>query len=65
MHQLETLFEATVDKDFDKLEIYVLRNILTVPEEIAGWIRLGHYEVSAYSHQRNLFHIRGKKKKKK
>ncbi|GAD91651.1 Mis12 domain protein [Paecilomyces variotii No. 5] len=44
LHQLETLLEATVDKAFDKFEIYVLRNILTVPEDLAGWIRLGHYE---------------------
>ena len=46
MHQLETLLEATVDKTFDKFEIYTLRNILTVPDELAGWMRLGHYEVS-------------------
>ena len=45
-HQLETLLEATVDKTFDKFEIYTLRNILTVPDELAGWMRLGHYEVS-------------------
>ncbi|KAL8993355.1 MAG: hypothetical protein Q9169_006407 [Polycauliona sp. 2 TL-2023] len=29
VHQLETLLEATVDKTFDKFEIYTLRNILT------------------------------------
>ena len=46
VHQLETLLEATVDKTFDKFEIYTLRNILTVPDELAGWMRLGHYEVS-------------------
>ena len=45
VHQLETLLEATVDKAFDKFEIYTLRNILTVPEDVAGWVRLGHYEV--------------------
>jgi kinetochore protein Mis12/MTW1 len=45
LHQLETLLESTVDKNFDKFEIYVLRNILSVPEELAGWIRLSHYEV--------------------
>ncbi|KAL8757145.1 MAG: hypothetical protein Q9184_004292 [Pyrenodesmia sp. 2 TL-2023] len=43
-HQLETLLEATVDKTFDKFEIYTLRNILTVPNELAPWMRLGHYE---------------------
>ncbi|KAI9932248.1 hypothetical protein ASPWEDRAFT_59346 [Aspergillus wentii DTO 134E9] len=44
LHQLETLLEATVDKAFDKFEIYVLRNILTVPEDLLGWLRLSHYE---------------------
>ncbi|KAG5300437.1 Mis12 domain-containing protein [Histoplasma ohiense] len=44
LHQLETLLEATVDKAFDKFEIYVLRNILTVPEDLLGWVRLTHYE---------------------
>ncbi|KAL8972700.1 MAG: hypothetical protein Q9197_002660 [Variospora fuerteventurae] len=44
VHQLETLLEATVDKTFDKFEIYTLRNILTVPDELAPWMRLGHYE---------------------
>ncbi|EEH16005.1 hypothetical protein PABG_06092 [Paracoccidioides brasiliensis Pb03] len=44
LHQLETLLEATVDKAFDKFEIYVLRNILTVPQDLLGWIRLSHYE---------------------
>lgn len=45
VHQLETLLEATVDKDFDKFEIFALRSILSVPEELRGWIRLSHYEV--------------------
>ncbi len=45
--QLETLLNATVDKDFDKFEIYTLRNILSVghdEEDLAGWIRLEHYK---------------------
>lgn len=45
LHQLETLLEANVDKAFDKFEIYVLRNILTVPEDLLFWVRLKHYEV--------------------
>ena len=45
VHQLETLLEATVDKAFDKFEIYTLRNIMTVPEDLVPWIRLKHYEV--------------------
>ncbi|KAL2038965.1 hypothetical protein N7G274_008305 [Stereocaulon virgatum] len=44
VHQLETLLEATVDKAFDKFEIYTLRNILTIPDDLAPWMRLGHYE---------------------
>jgi len=55
LHQLETLLESTVDKNFDKFEIYVLRNILSVPEELAGWIRLSHYEVYfADIHRRDI-----------
>ncbi|KAI1467029.1 Mis12 protein-domain-containing protein [Daldinia caldariorum] len=44
-HQLETLLCASIDRNFDKFEIYVLRNILTVrPPDIRHWIRLSHYE---------------------
>ncbi|MCJ1285847.1 hypothetical protein MMC26_005189 [Xylographa opegraphella] len=43
VHQLETLLEATVDKLFDKFEIYTLRNILTVPDDLTPWVRLAHY----------------------
>ena len=45
VHQLETLLEATVDKAFDKFEIWTLRNILTIPDDLASYVRLGHYEV--------------------
>ncbi|KAL2074705.1 hypothetical protein VTL71DRAFT_8484 [Oculimacula yallundae] len=44
VHQLETLLEAKIDKNFDKLEIYALRNILSVPAEVRDWVRLSHYE---------------------
>ncbi|OCL12889.1 Mis12-domain-containing protein [Glonium stellatum] len=44
VHQLETLLENTVDKNFDKLEIYTLRNVLTVPEDLVPWVRLDHYK---------------------
>lgn len=47
VHQLETLLESTVDKSFDKFEIYTLRNILTIPDDLAPWMRLGHYEVGS------------------
>lgn len=46
VHQLETLLQATVDRNFDKLEIYVLRNVLSVPTDLVAWVRLKHYEVS-------------------
>ncbi len=46
VHRLETLLEATVDKTFDRFEIFTLRNILTVPDDLSGWMRLAHYEVS-------------------
>lgn len=38
--------ENAVDKNFDKLEIWTLRNVLCLPrgeEELASWVRLGHY----------------------
>lgn len=49
LHKLETLLESTVDKNFDRFEIYVLRNILSVPDDLASWIRLSHYEVRCKS----------------
>lgn len=46
--QLESLLNATVDKDFDKFEIYALRNILAVGHEedaqLAKWVQLDHYK---------------------
>lgn len=46
--QLESLLNAIVDKDFDKFEIYTLRNILAVGHQedvdLARWIRLSHYQ---------------------
>lgn len=45
--QLESLLNAIVDKDFDKFEIYTLRNILAVgheEESLARWVRLEHYK---------------------
>ena len=37
-----------MDKKFDMFEIYVLRNVLSVPADLAQWVRLGHYEVSLH-----------------
>jgi kinetochore protein Mis12/MTW1 len=43
--KLETLLENSVDRNFDKFELYALRNILNIPNELSegGWIRLKHY----------------------
>lgn len=43
-HQLETLLCTSIDRNFDKFELYVMRNILCVKPEDREWIRLGHYE---------------------
>jgi len=43
-HRLETLLESNVDRNFDKLEIWVLRNVLCVPDDVAPWVRLAHYD---------------------
>lgn len=52
--QLESLLNATIDKNFDKLEIYTLRNLLTVSnlkedEGLENWVMLDHYRVGASS----------------
>ncbi|AEO69463.1 uncharacterized protein THITE_42297 [Thermothielavioides terrestris NRRL 8126] len=43
-HQLETLLWASIDKNFDRFEIYVMRNILCLRAGEMEWMRLGHYE---------------------
>ncbi|KIW70068.1 hypothetical protein, variant [Phialophora macrospora] len=53
LHKLETLLYSTVDKNFDKFEIYVLRNILSVPTDLVNWVRLGHYENLSYPPPQN------------
>ncbi|KAF1914645.1 Mis12 domain-containing protein [Ampelomyces quisqualis] len=56
--KLETLMENAVDKNFDRLEIWTLRNVLCLPrgeEELVNWVRLGHYEnVKGLSKDPNL-----------
>ncbi|KAK9476651.1 Mis12 protein-domain-containing protein [Lipomyces japonicus] len=43
--KLETLLEGAVDRNFDRFELYVLRNVLAVPDNVAdGWMRLGHHK---------------------
>lgn len=43
-HQLETLLCTSIDRNFDKFELYVMRNILLVKPDDREWLRLGHYE---------------------
>jgi len=52
--KLESLLNSTIDKNFDKLEIYTLRNLLTVSnakedEGLENWILLDHYKVCWYA----------------
>lgn len=50
VYQLETLLNSTVDHVFDKFEIYVLRNLLSIPEELIPWMRLEHYKACLIAH---------------
>ncbi|KAJ1985355.1 hypothetical protein H4R34_000009 [Dimargaris verticillata] len=47
MHQIETLLEQAVDKNFDIFELYSLRNIFNVPNNLT--LTLPHYEGYDYS----------------
>lgn len=41
---LETLLENAADRNFDAVELYVLRNILTVPTELASHVVMKHHQ---------------------
>lgn len=43
-HQLETLLNASIDKNFDLFELYTMRNIITVRPQDQPFMRLTHYE---------------------
>lgn len=43
-HQLETLLNASIDKNFDFFELYVMNNILTVKPQDRPYMRLAHYD---------------------
>lgn len=45
VHQLETLLESSIDKNFDIMEIFALRNMLAIPDDVKDWVKLRHYEV--------------------
>lgn len=51
--KFETLMESVVDRAFDKYELYLVRNILTIPSELidGGWIRLGHQKGIAFGEE--------------
>lgn len=44
--QLETLLESAIDKRFDLFELYLLRNVFTIPVELIPYLELAH-QVSA------------------
>ncbi|EPS39029.1 hypothetical protein H072_7197 [Dactylellina haptotyla CBS 200.50] len=44
LHMLEMLMESKVDKAYDQFEVYVLRNIFSVPQDIRDWMRLRHHD---------------------
>ncbi len=43
-HQLETLLNASIDKNFDLFELYTMRNILSVRPDDQPYMRLAHYD---------------------
>jgi kinetochore protein Mis12/MTW1 len=45
MAQTETLLENAVDRNFDAFELYVLRNVFNVPDDVEGYLRLKHHLV--------------------
>ncbi|KAG0350103.1 hypothetical protein BG005_010359 [Podila minutissima] len=56
MHKFETLLESSVDRNFDRFELYALKNIFGVPEDVD--IVLPHYEALdfsiAFEHEQEL-----------
>ena len=44
IHKFETLLESSVDRNFDAFELFVLRNVVAVPADLVGWLRLAHHE---------------------
>ncbi|KAF3926837.1 hypothetical protein ABW20_dc0102250 [Dactylellina cionopaga] len=44
LHMLEMLMESRVDKAYDQFEVYVLRNIFSVPPDVRDWMRLRHHD---------------------
>lgn len=53
-HQLETLLAASIDKNFDIMEVFALRNMLGIPEDLRDWVRLRHYEGLKFDHDPDM-----------
>ncbi|KAK9473454.1 Mis12 protein-domain-containing protein [Dipodascopsis tothii] len=57
--KLESLLEDAVDRNFDRFELYVLRNILAIPEEVTdGWFRLEHHKGIDFSGSSDMLDAR-------
>ena len=52
-HQLETLLNAAIDKNFDVFELYVMQNILIVKPQDQSYMRLSHYRDLDFSFLNN------------
>lgn len=52
----DTLCHSHLDKNFDKFELYTLRNILTIPRPLVdeGWVLLKHHEHLKWLNQPHL-----------
>ncbi|BFZ56523.1 hypothetical protein PYCC9005_003570 [Savitreella phatthalungensis] len=44
IHKFETLLESAVDRNFDAFELFVLRNIVHIPADLLGHVKLAHQE---------------------
>ncbi len=44
IHKFETLLESAIDRNFDAMELYVLRNVFNIPQDTLGWVRLKHHQ---------------------
>ena len=41
---MESLLESTIDNNFDKFELYCLRNIFNIPKDLIPYIQLSHQQ---------------------
>lgn len=54
--KLETLLETEISKNFDKFELYCLRNLFSIPHELLelGMFRLSHHEGVNFTRHKGL-----------